>query len=280
MEEKSVQDIVESILYGDCADPDVLSNRAALYDYNLHKPHRVFIVQSRREAVANIANLDTEQKRWRKVRLKTYQQIVQDAFRRAGKRVLSTNPFRPHGSADSGRWRHAGNVYSASVMSSRLPQRLTTPCEPVLRDAPVLDDAVEVLRVGPLGAAELLDADGAGVSCCGATPCPLAFSRRGWLPPPLRPPPPLSVGPLGPLRLPAPPGSPFKRRSFPSLPEGFGDAPPRNALGPYFSDCPRICSVAVSPIELMPAPIQRSTVSGKLCDSPKIMYITGSSTKP
>ena len=37
-------------------------------------------------------------------------------------------------------------VYSASVMSSRLPQRLTTPCEPVLRDAPVLDDAVEVLR--------------------------------------------------------------------------------------------------------------------------------------
>jgi len=92
-------------------------------------------------------------------------------------------------------------VYSASVMSSRLPQRLTTPCEPVLRDAPVLDDAVEVLRVGPLGAAELLDADGAGVSCCGATPCPLAFSRRGWLPPPLRPPPPLPVGPLGPLRL-------------------------------------------------------------------------------
>jgi len=61
-------------------------------------------------------------------------------------------------------------VYSASVMSSRLPQRLTTPCEPVLRDASVLDDAVEVLRVGPLGAAELLDADGAGVSCCGATP--------------------------------------------------------------------------------------------------------------
>lgn len=172
-------------------------------------------------------------------------------------------------------------VYSASVMSSRLPQRLTTPCEPVLRDAPVLDDAVEVLRVGPLGAAELLDADGAGVSCCGATPCPLAFSRRGWLPPPLRPPPPLPVGPLGPLRLPAPPESPF-RRLFGVFDSGWpGDAPPRNALGPYFSDCPRICSVAwVSPIELMPAPIQRSTVSGKLCDSPKIMYITGSRTNP
>ena len=89
VEEKSVQDIVENILYGDCTDPDVLSNRAALYDYNLHKPHRVFIVQYRREALANIANLDTEQKALEENQ--KIQQIVQDAFRRAGKRVLSTN---------------------------------------------------------------------------------------------------------------------------------------------------------------------------------------------
>ena len=89
MEEKSVQDIVENILYGDCANPEILSSRASLYAYNLQKPHRVFIVQSRREASSGIANLDAEQKVWEeKIKI---QQIVQDTFRRAGKRVLSTN---------------------------------------------------------------------------------------------------------------------------------------------------------------------------------------------
>ena len=89
VEEKSIQDIVETILYGDCANPEVLSSRAALYDYNLRKPHRVFIVQYRRESSANVANLDTEQKALEE-KLKI-QQIVLDTFRRAGKRVLSTN---------------------------------------------------------------------------------------------------------------------------------------------------------------------------------------------
>ncbi len=89
VEEKSVQDIIENILYAECSNPEVLSTRAALYDYDLNKPHRVFFVRYCRNLPFNKADMDMEQ-RVLEDKLKI-QQIVHDAFRRAGKKVLSTS---------------------------------------------------------------------------------------------------------------------------------------------------------------------------------------------
>ena len=88
VEEKSIQDILESILYGDCSQPDLLTSRAALYDYDLAKPHRVLFVRYGGSLPTVKANLAIEQKVLEdKLQL---QQIVNDTFRRVGKKVLST----------------------------------------------------------------------------------------------------------------------------------------------------------------------------------------------
>ena len=88
VEEKSIQDILESILYGDCSQPDLLTSRAALYDYDLAKPHRVLFVRYGGSLPTVTANLAIEQKVLEdKLQL---QQIVNDTFRRVGKKVLST----------------------------------------------------------------------------------------------------------------------------------------------------------------------------------------------
>jgi sugar diacid utilization regulator len=88
IEEKSIQDILESILYGDCSQPELLTNRAALYDYDLTKPHRVLFVRYGGSLPPDKANLAIEQKVLEdKLKL---QQIVHDTFYRAGKKVLST----------------------------------------------------------------------------------------------------------------------------------------------------------------------------------------------
>ena len=62
IEEKSIQDILESILYGDCSQPELLTNRAALYDYDLAKPHRVMFVRYGSSPPQGKANLAIEQK--------------------------------------------------------------------------------------------------------------------------------------------------------------------------------------------------------------------------
>lgn len=88
VEEKSIQDILESILFGDCSQPELLISRAALYDYDLAKPHRVLFVRFGASLPLNKANLAIEQKVIEdKLKL---QQIVHDSFHRAGKKVLST----------------------------------------------------------------------------------------------------------------------------------------------------------------------------------------------
>ncbi|MBP2667253.1 MAG: transcriptional regulator, PucR family, partial [Firmicutes bacterium] len=89
VEEKSIQDIIENILYGDCSNPEILSTRAALYDYDLGKPHRVLLIRYSRNLLTNKTDMGTEQKVLDD-KLKM-QQIVQEAFRRTGKKVLSTN---------------------------------------------------------------------------------------------------------------------------------------------------------------------------------------------
>lgn len=89
VEEKSIQDIIENILYGDCSNPEILSTRAALYDYDLSKPHRVLLIRYSRNLLTNKTDMGTEQKVLED-KLKM-QQIVQEAFRRTGKKVLSTN---------------------------------------------------------------------------------------------------------------------------------------------------------------------------------------------
>lgn len=88
VEEKSIQDILESILYGDCSQPELLISRAALYDYDLAKPHRVLFIRYGVSLPTGKANLAIEQKVLEdKLKL---QQIVNDTFHRAGKKVLST----------------------------------------------------------------------------------------------------------------------------------------------------------------------------------------------
>ena len=89
VEEKSIQDIIENLLYGDCSNPEVLSTRASLYDYDLSKPHRVMFVRYSRNLPINKTDMDTEQMVLED-NLKL-QQIVYEAFRRSGKKVLSTN---------------------------------------------------------------------------------------------------------------------------------------------------------------------------------------------
>jgi len=89
IEEKSIQDIIENILYGDCSNPEILSTRAALYDYDLSKPHRVLFVRYSRNLPTNKADMDTEQKVLED-KLKI-QHLVHEAFRRAGKKILFTN---------------------------------------------------------------------------------------------------------------------------------------------------------------------------------------------
>ncbi|MHC1760925.1 MAG: PucR family transcriptional regulator [Negativicutes bacterium] len=89
VEEKSVQDIIENILYGDCSNPEVLSNRAALYDYDLSKPHRVLFIRYIRNLPTNATSMDTEQKVLDD-KLKV-QQLTHEAFRKSGKKILSTH---------------------------------------------------------------------------------------------------------------------------------------------------------------------------------------------
>ncbi|MBP2666550.1 MAG: transcriptional regulator, PucR family, partial [Firmicutes bacterium] len=89
VEEKSIQDIIENILYGDCSNPEILSTRAALYDYDLSKPHRVLFVRYSRILSSNRPDINTEQKALEDKQ--KIQQIVQDAFRRSAKKVLFTS---------------------------------------------------------------------------------------------------------------------------------------------------------------------------------------------
>ena len=65
-----------------------MTSRAALYDYDLAKPHRVLFVRYGGSLPTVTANLAIEQKVLEdKLQL---QQIVNDTFRRVGKKVLST----------------------------------------------------------------------------------------------------------------------------------------------------------------------------------------------
>ena len=89
VEEKSIQDIIENILYGDCSHPELLSTRAALYDYDLTKPHRVLFVRYSRVLPSNRPDMNTEQKVLEDKQ--KIQQIVQEAFRRSAKKVLFTS---------------------------------------------------------------------------------------------------------------------------------------------------------------------------------------------
>ena len=89
VEEKSIQDIIENILYGDCSNPEILSTRAALYDYDLSKPHRVLFVRYSRILSSNRPDINTEQKALEDKQ--KIQHIVQEAFRRSSKKVLFTN---------------------------------------------------------------------------------------------------------------------------------------------------------------------------------------------
>ena len=89
VEEKSIQDIIENILYGDCSNPEILSTRAALYDYDLSKPHRVLFVRYSRILSSDRPDINTEQKVLEDKQ--KIQHIVQEAFRRSSKKVLFTN---------------------------------------------------------------------------------------------------------------------------------------------------------------------------------------------
>ena len=89
VEEKSIQDIIENILYGDCSNPEILSTRAALYDYDLSKPHRVLFVRYSRILSSNRPDINTEQKALEDKQ--KIQHIVQEAFRRSSKKVLFTS---------------------------------------------------------------------------------------------------------------------------------------------------------------------------------------------
>jgi len=89
VEEKSIQDIIENILYGDCSNPEILSTRAALYDYDLSKPHRVLFVRYSRILSSDRPDINTEQKVLEDKQ--KIQHIVQEAFRRSSKKVLFTS---------------------------------------------------------------------------------------------------------------------------------------------------------------------------------------------
>jgi purine catabolism regulator len=88
LQEKSIQDIIENLLYGDCSDTELLASRASLYNYDLGKPHRVMLSRCIRRNSANKTDIDSEQRALEdKLQL---QQLFQEFFRRAGQKVLST----------------------------------------------------------------------------------------------------------------------------------------------------------------------------------------------
>lgn len=88
VEEKSIQDIIENILYGDCSDSELLMTRAALYDYDLGKPHRGMIALCSRKVCVQQANLSMERQVLEdKLR---FSQIIQEVFQRFNQKVLYT----------------------------------------------------------------------------------------------------------------------------------------------------------------------------------------------
>ncbi len=87
MEDKSIQDIIENILYGDNSNANYLMTRAALYDYDLGRSHRVMLIKVNELLDYTRADIFTEnQVLDAKLRL---QQIVNEVMRKEGRKALS-----------------------------------------------------------------------------------------------------------------------------------------------------------------------------------------------
>ncbi|MBP1763494.1 MAG: transcriptional regulator, PucR family [Firmicutes bacterium] len=87
IEEKSIQDIIENILYGDCSNAETLLTRAAVYGYDLGNLHQVMLIKlhdnlehyKQNDAFAENYILDVKMR---------FQQIVQGIVEKNGQKAL------------------------------------------------------------------------------------------------------------------------------------------------------------------------------------------------